>query len=304
MKEISHDVFLESVICHYGDSSIPVENLCAAIDNGPLEYSGTSIAVYEMKTETGPALLKVFSRNWSRHTKDFCGWAYGWELHSREIIDLLFLLRTYIQRLCTYGLEVDVPLSAWEIFDPFQSGSDERAIAIVVKKYPEPSIRKRLFDLRDKGEEREIIRTFEDHVNLLLQVIVAAKELGDVSDYVISYGMDLKPRNLILAKKWTYVDLFPVLTPYELAKYRKTAPMKAFMKRFDTRYYIFDLLFRYYKIVPNFINTFIDITQAKMIHFLAGEAREYTDFVLQYMNAYIAKWGHMPPDKDWQHLFV
>jgi hypothetical protein len=304
MMEISRGAFVESAICHYGDNSIPVEDIYTAIHTCPLQYSGTSVALYQMNTETKPALLKIFSPNWSPHTKDFCDWAYGRKLHSRELSHLFLSLGAYIQRLCDYGLEVDVPLAAWDIMDPFQDGTDERALAIVVKEYSEPSIRKRLFDLRDKGEQREIIRTFEDHVTLLLQVIAVAKELGDVSDYVIRYGVDLKPRNLILAKDWIYVDLFPILTPFELERYRKMAPMKAFMKRFDTRYYIFDLLFRYYKIVPDLISIFIDIAQGKTVHFLAGEAKEYTNFALQHMNAYITKWGHMPPDKDWQHPFV
>jgi hypothetical protein len=299
---IPRSLFFRSAVCYYGDDSIPAEALYSAIQNGPLEYSGTSVAMYQIMTKSVPALLKIFSRNWSRHTKDFCEWAYGSELHSKEISDLLISLKTYIQKISNYGLEVDLPMSLWEISDPFQQGADEKALAMIVREYTAPSIRKLLFDFR--GDEDQVTKIFKHHINLLLQVILKAEKLGDVSDYLIKYGLDLKPRNLILAEKWIYIDLFPVLTPNEMKGYVANAPLKAFMKRFDTRYYIFDLLFRYYKIAPEINDTLIGIAKTEMENNLGMKSGQYIDFLSRYMDAYLAKWGHMPPDKDWQHPFL
>src|SRR5207248_4245417 len=49
--------------------------LAAALVQQPLPCLGTISPVYELPCAGGPALLKLFSRNASRHTLDFCRWA-------------------------------------------------------------------------------------------------------------------------------------------------------------------------------------------------------------------------------------
>ena len=80
------------------------------------EYPGTISAIHEVSYEGRPALLKVFSAHWSRHTLDFCRWAFEETFLSDErIASVARAFHIHLERLADYGLAVVPPREIWSI---------------------------------------------------------------------------------------------------------------------------------------------------------------------------------------------
>jgi len=273
-----------------------VSNLREALSQKPLAISGTISALYDADCSGYPVLIKVFSRNWSRHTRDFCDWAYGGEpLTLEKAHDVGQSVVPYVERLLKYGLDVIEPLEVWTIPDPFTIDEAEWSVALVVPKLSYPTAHQHLFTLR--YDRKAFLNLFDENILRVLIAIQAAHKMGDLNGPIVQYGFDPKPRNFLREKNWWYVDSLPVLNPEVLNAYRKTAPQKAFWKRFDTRYYLFDVLMRYYRIQPDLLD---DLRNSLFRQILLHEyqSAEYIMFINESIDAYREKWGHMLPDKE------
>jgi hypothetical protein len=266
-----------------------------ALSRQPLSISGTISAIYDAECAGHPVLIKVFSRNWSRHSRDFCEWAYdGKPLSLAKANEISQNVIPYVERLLTYGLEVVLPLEVWTIPDPFTTEETEWAVAQVVPKLPYPSVHQHLFTVR--SDRKAFLSLLEENVVRVLAAVRAARNVGDLDGPVIHYGFDPKPRNFLQERGWWYVDSFPVLNPEVLDVYFHAAPRKAFWKRFDTRYYLFDVLMRYYRIRPDLLDDLRDT----LFQQIRQNGIQTVDciFINDAIEAYREKWGHLLPDKE------
>jgi hypothetical protein len=286
-----------------GAKDMDLARVLRAVACEPLEYSGTCTAVFEIdNARRSNTLVKVFSRNWSSHTRDFCCWAYG--KRTLEMTDVAGLARQVVRcttALARYGVNLDAPLAAWGIPDPFAATSPGVALAIEVMRHAKPSIRRDLFVLRKR--DGDVMRQFCAHVGYLLRAIQLAAEYGELDKYTLRYGFDLKPRNIIAGEEWVYLDHFPVLYPGIRQRLRKYCPAKAFRKRYDARYYCYDLLMRYYRVSPHLSPDMLSAITSAVLRSELSHRREYVRFITESMAAYVVKWGHIPQDTDWRFPF-
>jgi len=258
-------------------------------------YPGTISAIYNVVYLNKPVLLKVFSGTRTRHTRDFCRWAYGREtLTPKHVSEIADQLGASVTRLLDYGLRVTPPLEVWDVADPFaERGSVARALAVTFERHDAMTVREHAFALLPQSEE--VLALFEKHLAHVLCAVNAAIRLQAVADYSLGYGFDPKPRNFLLDGGFVYVDSFPVLYPKIMAAYANRAPSKAFCKRFDIRYYIYDLLMRYFRICPDLYDELRDAAFQQIAR-CVQQPQDYIYFVDEAIHAYREKWGHLLPD--------
>jgi hypothetical protein len=253
-------------------------------------------AIYDATDGERHLLVKVFARGWSRHTRDFCRWTYGeGPLSFNRVAGIAAALPGYQARLRAYGLLVEAPLGIWAIRDPFVAAGSDWALAVAVRRSDAPTAHECL--LAHRTEAREVLSLLAEHLEVVVPVIGAAIEQGDVRNHLVACGFDPKPRNFISgAGRWLYIDSFPVLDASVLRNYRSDAPPKAVAKRFDVRYYVFDLLMRYYRVAPVLIDDLRRVVRDALAR-RASWAEPFDVYVDEAIEAYIAKWGHMVPDE-------
>ncbi len=262
----------------------------------PIPNSGTMSASYRCTYEGRPALAKVVSRTWSRHTADYLRWAYNTNILSTNIAEAIGRdLTPYLRQLQEYGLSTVLPLEVWNIADPFQNvQATDRGVCAIVGHRSGLTVRQHI--VANRTDQVIVLETLQIHTYLLGSAIARAQELDHIQDHVIRFGFDPKPRNLIYGRIWTYVDTFPALVPSLIRTYRNLAPEKAFQKRFDTRYYLYDVLMRYYRICPEWLPE-LTATMCEVVSDLLRTS-DYVPFIQDSVMAYHRKWGHLVPDAD------
>lgn len=265
-------------------------------DRRPSALSGTMSAIYPCTYDGRPALAKVMSRTWSVHTANYVRWAYAADTLSSRLVEAAGrALTPQLRQLEEYGLRTVLPLEVWDVTDPTPgSHADDRGLCAIVEYQGDSTVRQHLF--ANRGDQLTFLETLESHTRLVGMAILRAREFGQVRDFVIQSGFDPKPRNFMLRSGWIYIDTFPVLAPDLIPTYRGLAPDKAFQKRFDTRYYFYDVLMRYYRICPEWLSDLTD-TMCEVVEATLG-IDGYVPFIRQAITAYHDKWGHFLPDAE------
>ncbi len=260
----------------------------------PLAESGTMTAVYALDSPGRETLLKLFARNWSSHTRDFWQWAYGPPPVPHDVaIDLANSFAKCQDKLRSYGLNTVEPWALWLVNDPYTASEpSECALALLVPRLADKTVHEALISIHSDSER--VIELYIQHADHIIGVINKAFEHNDVDGHYVRYGFDPKPRNFLYDGRWTYIDEFPILDPFVLQKLCAHAPIKPLRKRFDVRYYLYDLVTRYYRVCPTLFDRFRHLMIDRLEQQFGGNS-EFTSFVDDSLLQYRAKWGHMTP---------